>query len=169
MPTPLTWIIDEQVAATLTPALAYQAVEDALVAHANGRIDQPLKPYVRPGGREHEYERGRLIVMPAWVGEPVNALGTKLISSVPKNIELGLPRASGLVVLNDPTTGFPMAALECATLSARRTGAVAAVACKRLGTAGGTLALVGAGPINREVALAIAAAGLCDRRDVGCA
>lgn len=147
----LQFISDEDVAILLTHEMAYAAVERGLLAHALGAFDQPLKPYVRPGGRAGEFDHGRHIAMPAWVGADVNAVGLKWISSVPKNIERGLPRASGLVVLNDVATGVPVAVLECGTLSARRTGAVAALAWKHLGDAGDRVAIVGCGPINREV------------------
>lgn len=153
------WISDAEVAAALTPRLAYKAVSDALAAHANNLCVQPLKPYVRPGGRENEYERGRHIAMPCYVGGEVNAVGIKWISSVPKNLERGLPRASGVVVLNDVETGRPLAIMDCATLSARRTGAVAAICWNHFGLPGEILGLVGCGPINREVAIAIDALG----------
>jgi ornithine cyclodeaminase/alanine dehydrogenase-like protein (mu-crystallin family) len=154
MPQPV-WISDAEVDAILSYPLALKAVEQSLVAQAHRNVDQPLKPYVRPGGRENEYERGRLIVMPAWVGDPVNAIGTKLISSVCKNLERGLPRASGLVILNDVETGIPFAIMDCTTLSARRTASVAALSWHHLGSPGDTIALVGAGPINKEAILAI--------------
>lgn len=151
----LLWISDEQVASTLTCEMAFDAVKRGLVAHADGLFVMPPKIYTRPGGREREFEQGRHIAMPAWVGGSVNAVGLKWISSVPINVERGLPRASGLVVLNDVVTGVPVSVMDCATLSARRTGAVAAIAWDYLGMAYDTVAIVGCGPINREVVMAL--------------
>lgn len=151
----LIWISDAQVDLVLTCEMAYEAVERGLIAHADGLFVMPPKPYVRPGGREREFEEGRHIAMPAWVGGSINAVGLKWISSVPKNVERGLPRASGLVVLNDVVTGVPVSVMECATLSARRTGAVAALSWNYLGMANDTFAIIGCGPISRAVVLAL--------------
>lgn len=149
------FIKDDDVDRLLTQELACAAVEKGLVAHANGQCEMPLKPYIRPGGREHETSRGRYIAMPAWVGGDVGAVGVKWIASMPSNLARGLARASGLVILNDVDTGVPIAIMECATLSARRTGAVAALAWRHLGIAADVVSIIGAGPIGEEVILAL--------------
>jgi ornithine cyclodeaminase len=153
-PTP-TYISDCEVAANLTPQVAYDAVSGALAAHAKGLCVQPLKQYVRPGGRDNEFEQGRLICMPACINIGGRILGVKLIAGFPRNVRYGLPRASGLVILFDPVTGFPIAVMDCATLSARRTGAVAAICFDRFGSQDETVAIIGAGPISHEVILAL--------------
>ena len=155
----LTFLHDRQVAELLTPAVAVEAVKKALTAHAAGACQMPLKPYLRPGGREDEFTRGRYIAMPASVDGDVNAVGMKWIASVPGNIAKGIDRASGLVILNDPETGHPIAVMECATLSARRTGAVAAVVFEYLSVPGQPVAIFGAGPISKEVMKTIALTG----------
>ena len=127
------FLTNQQVDQLLTPARALTAVEQALAAHAAGDFLSPLKPYLRPGGYEDEYTRGRYIAMMAWVGGDVGAVGIKWIASVPANLAKGLPRASGLVILNDPTNGRPLAVMEVGVLSARRTGAIAALAYRHLG------------------------------------
>src|SRR4051812_35505206 len=71
----------------LGPERARCAVEQALICHARGRYVQPLKPYVRPGGRRKEYTRGRAIAMPAYLGEPFHVLGIKWITGFPVNVE----------------------------------------------------------------------------------
>jgi ornithine cyclodeaminase len=156
----LQFISDTEVAARLTPSLAKQAVIAALTAHALKNFDQPPKPYVRPGGRENEYERGRFISMPAYVGPPVNAVGIKWIASVPANVKRMIPRASAVVILNSLETGQPYAVLDAATLSSRRTAAVAAIAFEHFGQHGAVVSLLGCGPINHEVALALTATGI---------
>lgn len=152
---PPTFISDCEVAANLAQQMAYDAVSEALAAHARGLCVQPLKQYLRPGGRENEFEQGRLICMPACINVDGRILGVKLIAGFPRNVRYGLPRASGLVILFDPVTGFPVAVIQCATLSARRTGAVAAVCFAYFGAHDETVSVIGAGPIGREVILCL--------------
>lgn len=149
------WISDSEVAAALTPDLCYRGVASSLAAHTNGLCVQPLKPYVRPGGREREFELGRHIAMPCYVGGEINAVGIKWISSVPKNLSRGRPRASGVIILNDVEGGQPIAIMDCATLSARRTAAVAAVCWNHFGSPNRVVSLLGCGPVNRAVAVAL--------------
>jgi len=154
------FLSDQQVAAVLTPAVAVDAVTKALLAHAGSACQMPLKPYLRPGGREKERTRGRFIAMPASVDGDVNAVGLKWIASVPANINKGLERASGLIILNDPETGHPISIMECATLSARRTAAVAKLVVEHFGIPNRPIAVFGAGPIAREVIHTLATSGL---------
>jgi N-[(2S)-2-amino-2-carboxyethyl]-L-glutamate dehydrogenase len=150
------WISDDIVARILTHDMAMAAVSEALACHARGEVIQPLKPYLRPKGREREREGGRFIAMPALVGGPIQAVGLKWISGFPANIDRGLPRASGVIVLNDIETGVPVAVMDCATISARRTAAVASLCVDLLGPFDDRrLALFGAGPINEEVLKAL--------------
>jgi len=44
----------------------------------------------------------------------------------------GLPYISGLVILNDPDTGLPIAVMDATWITAKRTGAATAVAAKHL-------------------------------------
>lgn len=43
-----------------------------------------------------------------------------------------LPYISGLLILNDPETGFPVCVMDCTWITAERTGAATAVAAKHL-------------------------------------
>ena len=136
----------------LGPMMAKAAVKDALICHAHGLYVQPEKPYVRPQGRSGEYHGGRFIAMPAYVGPPIDAAGIKWIAGFPHNVERGLPRASAILMLNSLTTGAIIAEMECATLSARRTAAVAALCVDNLAVSGANeVALLGAGPVNQAV------------------
>ena len=148
---------DAQVSDLLTPADAYEAVVAALKCHAGGDVEQPLKPYVRPRGRDQEYSGGRFIAMPAFLGGPFQVAGLKWIAGFPANVERGLPRASGMVILNSTETGRVLAIMECATLSARRTAAVAAISFDNLAPSGPRrVAVIGAGPIGRSILKALA-------------
>lgn len=145
------WITEERAAELATVNQAYDSIKEALKLHAAGDFDQPLKPYVRPGGRAEEFECGRLITMPAWLGGDFRVLGAKLITGFPANIGRGLPRASGLIALFDPGTGAPIALMECRAISARRTAAVASIAVDTLAvTEPLRIAVLGAGPIAHE-------------------
>lgn len=96
----------------------------------------------------------RIITLPAFLGAGVRLAGMKWVSSFPANTALGIPRAAAVLVLNDYGTGYPIAILEGAGISAARTAASAALAALTLrpsGFAGTTTAIVGAGIIARTV------------------
>lgn len=136
------------VAGLLTTELARTGLEQSLICHALGDYEQPLKPYMYPLGRDRSDEGGRFITMMGRLGPPVGCAGVKHIAGFPRNLERGLPRASGLIILNDVATGMPLAVMDCAGISAARTGAVAALCYQHLGPRQpGFVALCGAGPI----------------------
>jgi len=158
MTSKILWLNDRQVSGLLSPAEANAQIRAALTLHCKGDFQQPPKPYLRPGGQENEYTKGRVIAMPAYLGGDFNAAGIKIISGFPCNVERGLPRASGIFELIDTTTGFPLAIMECGTLSARRTGATAAITFETLaGQAPHHVGILGAGPIASEVITAMSA------------
>jgi ornithine cyclodeaminase/alanine dehydrogenase-like protein (mu-crystallin family) len=74
--------------------------------------------------------------MPAHLrGEPEDGsddlVGMKWIAGFPANGLAGLPALHGLVVLNDPRTGIPLAILDGSPITAQRTAAVSGVAIGR--------------------------------------
>lgn len=126
-----------------------ETVRDAYALHAAGSTMIPHSLFLR----FPHHPRDRIIALPAYLrGEP-EAAGLKWIASFPGNVDAGLPRASAVVILNSPRTGRPEALLEGSEISARRTGASAALAAGLLaGDDRGTgVALIGCGPINGEV------------------
>jgi ornithine cyclodeaminase len=111
-------ILDSDVAA------AKDIVRAVYVQAAGGGIVNPPSLFLRPEAGRPE----RFIALPAAVTEPDPAVGIKWIGSFPGNLDGGLPRASAVIVLNDPETGFPIACLEGAVISATRTALSAVVA-----------------------------------------
>lgn len=96
----------------------------------------------------------RIIALPASVGGSVRVDGLKWISSFPENVASGLPRASAVLILNDPDTGYPFACLESSIISATRTAALAVAAADRLSRDRGRpthVGFVGVGLIARYV------------------
>jgi ornithine cyclodeaminase len=125
------------------------AVRTAYEAHANGRTALPNSVFLHPPDRQDR----RIIALPAWLDAEPPTAGLKWIASFPHNHDLGLDRASAVVILNSPETGAPEAIIEGSIISAKRTAASAALAATVL--AGGqpirSIGVVGCGPINFEV------------------
>ncbi len=81
----------------------------ALAERGHGRSAMPPKPALHPG------EPGTdnfLHAMPAYLpGLP--AVGIKWVGGYPNNFTRGLPYISGLLILNHPDTGLPIAVMDC--------------------------------------------------------
>lgn len=122
-----------------------RAVEDAYRRHHAGLSAPPQSHFLRFPRRPGT----RIIALPAHLDGDREAVGIKWISSFPTNVGAGIPRASAVIILNDPETGYPTACLEGALISAARTGASAALAARALmrGRAPETLGIIGCGPI----------------------
>ncbi|NEA33611.1 2,3-diaminopropionate biosynthesis protein SbnB [Streptomyces sp. SID13031] len=126
------------------------AVEEAYLAHHRGDSVNPPSHFLRFPDKPSS----RIIALPAYLGGGVGMPGLKWISSFPGNHELGLPRASAVLLLNDYRTGRPVACLEASHISAARTAASAALAVRALRPQGGPVSLgfVGTGVIARTIA-----------------
>ncbi|WP_415947322.1 2,3-diaminopropionate biosynthesis protein SbnB [Streptomyces sp. KLOTTS4A1] len=103
-------------------------IEAAYRAHGAGATVNPPSYFLRFPDRPDS----RIIALPASVGDGIDVDGLKWISSFPQNVAEGLPRASAVLILNDPVTGYPLACLESSIISAARTAASAALAADRL-------------------------------------
>ena len=69
--------------------------------------------------------------MPAYI-PALHSAGIKWVSGYPENFKRGLPYITGLLILNDVETGIPYAVMDCAWITAYRTGAASALAAKYL-------------------------------------
>lgn len=106
---------------------ALEAVEKAFRALSQGKAVQPP-----PLGMDLPKVRGEVHVKGAYLeGEPIFAM--KVASGFYNNARRGLPTGSGLVLVFDATTGFPLALLQDnGYLTELRTGAAGALAVRLL-------------------------------------
>src|SRR5690348_16322367 len=77
------------------------AVEHAYLAHDRGETVNPPSHFLR----FPDMPANRIIALAAYLDGEVRMPGIKWISSFPGNHELGLPRASAVLLLNDERTG----------------------------------------------------------------
>ena len=120
-------------------------IEAVFSAYDYGKVEMPEKSYVQI--REHN---GDFRSMPAYVNtDDWEASSLKWVNVHPKNEEL--PTVMAVVVYNDPETGFPLAVMNGTEITARRTGASAAVATKHLAKKNpDRLGILGAGAQSYE-------------------
>lgn len=117
----LLWLSRDDVAAALPPLEEqFACIRDALVWVAEGRAEVPPKLGVHPPGARHAH------AMPALLPDG-RGLGIKWLADFPDNKALGLPTVPGIVVLNDPANGMPLAIMDGTVVTAVRTAAVTAV------------------------------------------
>lgn len=129
------WLSERDVAALTDMPSSIRTVRAACIALAQGQATMPPKLYLPlPGGNDFR-------AMPAWQKHPPMC-GVKWVNVHPRNPRRGLPSVMAVILLNDPATGEPLAALEGALVTKLRTAAAAAVAARAL-----------ARPRSRRVAL----------------
>jgi len=122
------YLSQANVAATgLTMAEIIKAVEKGFQEMGNGRVEMPPKPGVHPGEGGDNF----IHAMPAYI-PAMNSAGVKWVSGYPGNPAKGLPYINGLLIYNDTETGLPKAVMDCAWITAMRTGAASAVSAKYL-------------------------------------
>jgi len=102
-----------------------RVVKEAFLEKAEGRIEVPPKPGIHP------QKDAFIHVMPAYIPKMKSA-GIKIVSGFPENPKRGLPYISGLLILNDTETGFPISVMDCTWITAKRTGAATAIAAEHL-------------------------------------
>lgn len=114
---------------------AVDVVGRAQALFAIGQVREPHKIVLRPRDTAESEEDGRFNILASSIGIPVSCVGMKCIASFPANRKQGLPRASGLIHLNSPRTGLPIAVMEGSLISAMRTGAMTALGARCLAPA----------------------------------
>lgn len=118
--------------------------------HAHGMLlvfpkTSDIQNYPLNNGNDH-----RFTAMPAYAGGRFHCAGVKWISSNTDNPKLrGIPRGSSFIVLSEPESGVVYSAMSGTLVSTMRSAAGAAVAVKYLGGKTKTLALIGAGVMNK--------------------
>ena len=100
-------------------------LERAFLEKGRGRVEMPPKPGI------HTMPDAFIHAMPAYIPS-MRSAGIKWVSGYPENFKRGLPYISGLMILNDVETGFPYAVMDCAWITAMRTGAASALSAKYL-------------------------------------
>jgi N-[(2S)-2-amino-2-carboxyethyl]-L-glutamate dehydrogenase len=135
-----------------------ELVETTYRLHGAGDSVNPPSYFLRFADRPNS----RIIALPASIGGPSRVDGLKWISSFPDNVAAGLPRASAVLILNDPDTGYPFACLESSIISATRTAASAAAGADWLSRGRERprrIGFVGTGLIARYIHAFLAATG----------
>ena len=137
----------------LSMELTLEAVEAAFLEHGQGTTLVPDRI-----GMFLEQYHGVIGVMPGYM-QSLKAAGVKIICHHEDNPkQRGLPASAGLVVYHDPSTGMPLAIMDCAYLTRMRTGAATGVSVKHLARADAkVVGIVGAGA---QASAQIAAIGL---------
>lgn len=124
--TSLLYLSRADVEATQLPmAEIIRALEAMFKEKGEGKVEMPPKPGIHP--RPDAF----IHAMPAYIPS-VEAAGLKWVSGYPGNQARGLPYISGLLILNDPDTGIPLAVMDATWITAQRTGAATAVAARYL-------------------------------------
>lgn len=113
---------DRDIATLLSFDEIMDAVEAAMIAYEKGEAVVPQRIHVT-------HRDNMLLCMPSL---QAYYFGTKLVSVVPGNKNKNLPVTNGAMVLNETSTGLPIALLNASKLTALRTGAVGALGVKYL-------------------------------------
>ena len=109
----------------LDMATVISLLETAFREKGAGKVEMPPKPGI------HTMPDAFIHAMPAYIPS-LRSAGIKWVSGYPDNQKRSLPYISGLLILNDVETGIPYAVMDCAWITAYRTGAASALAAKYL-------------------------------------
>ncbi len=141
----------------LNMKMVMETLQEVFLLHHRKDNILPAKVVLRWGDAHSEETRGRINAMPGYVGGSINTAGIKWIGSGPENpFKYGMPRASALIILNDPETMAPFAIMDGTLISAMRTGGVTGVAASFCARKDSKVAgLIGAGTQNRTQLMAL--------------
>jgi alanine dehydrogenase len=139
------------VLAAVPPAAAVDLIAEAFERHHRGEWTMPPKVYVDAP------PAGDFRAMPARGG---GYAALKWVTSFPRNPERGLPVVTGALLLSSAETGRLLAVIDCASVTALRTGAAAAISARALGRADATtVGVIGCGVNGSWAARCLAACG----------
>jgi alanine dehydrogenase len=162
VPGPMIPVLDyDAVLSAVTPAEAIERVGAALERFHAGEWTMPAKVYLLSP------PFGDFRAMPV-LGDGLALL--KWICSFPGNLDRGLLSVYGVICVSDATTGEPLMLLDARSVTALRTGAVAAVATGALAAGeAATVGIIGCGVYGAWTARCLVAAGYgagvcCDPR-----
>lgn len=136
---------------------AVAELEQGFHAFHSGNIVQPPKTTLKVSKKGAEANSGLVNFLPSYVqmGE-VEIFCCKSLGAMPSNVEIGLPRAVGLITLFCPQTKAPICIMDGQVISAIRTGAISALAAKKIvPTRVTSVGLIGAGVNMRTQLLGI--------------
>ena len=103
-----------------------EAVRDAYIAFAKGRVQQPPVAHL-----DVKQYNGEVDIKSGFV-EDFDIIGTKIASGYYDNHKRGLPPGVAVIVLMDLKTSLPIAVMDGTYITAYRTGAAGAVAASVL-------------------------------------
>jgi ornithine cyclodeaminase/alanine dehydrogenase-like protein (mu-crystallin family) len=128
MPTHRLLYLSQSEVAGIGPSMTaiIEALEIAFRAKGEGRTEMPPKPSIHPGGGDN-FMNAMLAYIP-----DLKSAGVKWVGGFPDNPQKGLHYISGLLIFNDVENGLPLAVMDCAWITAKRTGAATALSARFL-------------------------------------
>jgi alanine dehydrogenase len=147
----------EDVFAAISPSEAIECVREGFVEYAAGQWQMPPKIYLEAP------PAGDFRAMPARGG---GLAILKWVTSFPRNPQAGLPVVMGMISVSSAENGEPLALVDVRSVTALRTGAVAALAAQELAREDSrSVGIVGCGLHGAWAARCLAAAeygpGVC--------
>lgn len=139
-------IFNDREIAQASPSLSeiIDIVENTYRQDGSGAVEVPRKIGVHP-----DFENSFLHAMPAWVPDQ-RALGMKWVSYFPGSDKGGAPDSTGIIILNDPDIGLPVAIMEGMWITYARTTACAIVMARHLlARSPEVVTLIGCGGLGR--------------------
>ena len=116
----------EDIASVLEMDDVIDAVERAFVDFAKGRAKMPPRSIM-----DFPENDGWVGIMSAAI-ETAGSIGTKVVTVFKNNARKSMPTTMATILLNDASTGEPLAIMEAGLITAMRTGAASAIATKYL-------------------------------------
>ncbi|EOX4352608.1 TPA: 2,3-diaminopropionate biosynthesis protein SbnB [Vibrio cholerae] len=126
-----------------------EAVRAAYISHERELTENPTSHFLQFKNNPSD----RIIALLASINDERPMSGMKWIASYPGNLQKNIQRASATMILNDASTGYPLACLEASQISSSRTAASAAIAASlyKPEKKAKKAVVVGCGIIAREI------------------